>query len=205
MPGVETQIVDATARVVLPPRFAEARVVLEEISETEVRIRKTGGSARPRRTFLKRKSRCCQIATATFSLNCSRIHRPPMRRCGSSLRTGETKMAEIRIEPFDAARHRRIGFQLPASWLERFLHRLVSQYGALLKERHTGIEMVHVPYSGQPLTDLLGGRLQVVFNPVPSTISFIRSGKLRAIAVTTAMRLDALPDVPTIAGIRSGL
>ena len=49
MPGVETQIVDVTARVVLPPRFAEARVVLEEISETEVRIRKAGesGEAQP--------------------------------------------------------------------------------------------------------------------------------------------------------------
>jgi hypothetical protein len=44
MPGVETQIVDATARIVLPQRFAETRVVLEEISETEVRVRKTGGS-----------------------------------------------------------------------------------------------------------------------------------------------------------------
>jgi len=71
-------------------------------------------------------------------------------------------------------------------------------YGELFKML-TGIEMVHIPYSGQPLTDLIGGRLQVVFNPVPSTISFIRSGKLRALAVTTAMRLDALPDVPAIA------
>ena len=51
MPGVETQILDATARVVLPPRFAEARVVLEEISETEVRIRKTGGSGEAQADF----------------------------------------------------------------------------------------------------------------------------------------------------------
>jgi len=55
MPGVETQIVDATARVVLPPRFAEARVELEEISETEVRIRKTGGSRGAQADFPEEK------------------------------------------------------------------------------------------------------------------------------------------------------
>ncbi len=51
MPGFESQFVDATARVVLPPRFAEAIVVLEEISETEVRIRKTGGSREAQADF----------------------------------------------------------------------------------------------------------------------------------------------------------
>jgi tripartite-type tricarboxylate transporter receptor subunit TctC len=71
-------------------------------------------------------------------------------------------------------------------------------YGELFKVM-TGIEMVHVPYSGQVLTGLLGRQVQVVFNPVPSTLDFIRAGKLRALAVTTAIRLEALPDVPTIA------
>jgi len=55
MPGVETQIADATARVVLPPRFADARVVLEEISETEVRIRKAGGSGEAQAEFPEEK------------------------------------------------------------------------------------------------------------------------------------------------------
>ena len=55
MPGIETQVVDATARVVLPPRFAEARVVLEEISEMEIRIRKTGASGEAQAEFPEEK------------------------------------------------------------------------------------------------------------------------------------------------------
>ena len=70
-------------------------------------------------------------------------------------------------------------------------------YGELFKMM-AGIDMVHVPYHGQVLNDLLGGRLQVVFNPIPSTIEFIRAGTLRALAVTTATRLQALPDIPTV-------
>ena len=60
--------------------------------------------------------------------------------------------------------------------------------------------MVHVPYRGvaPALTDLLGGQVQVVFaNPAPS-IEYIRAGKLRALAITTATRSDALPDIPTV-------
>jgi len=71
-------------------------------------------------------------------------------------------------------------------------------YGELFKMM-TSIEMVHVPYRGQVLPGLIGGELQVVFNPVPSTIGFIKAGKLRALAVTTATRLQALPDIPTVA------
>ena len=71
-------------------------------------------------------------------------------------------------------------------------------YGELFKLM-TGIEMVHVPYRGQVLTGLIGGEVQVVFNPVPSTIEFIEAGKLRALAVTTAMRVQALPAIPTVA------
>ncbi len=64
----------------------------------------------------------------------------------------------------------------------------------------TGIEMVHVPYKGSApsLTDLIGGQVQVSFATMPASIGFIRTGKLRALAVTTARRSPALPDVPTV-------
>ena len=64
----------------------------------------------------------------------------------------------------------------------------------------TGVDMVHVPYrgGGPALTDLLGGQVQVIFIAVPSSIEYIRAGKLRALAVTTATRSDALPDIPTV-------
>ena len=64
----------------------------------------------------------------------------------------------------------------------------------------TGINMLHVPYRGAApaLTDLLAGQVQVMFDAMPSSIEQIRSGKLRALAVTTAMRQEALPDVPTV-------
>jgi tripartite-type tricarboxylate transporter receptor subunit TctC len=64
----------------------------------------------------------------------------------------------------------------------------------------TGIDMVHVPYRGgaPALTDLLGGQIQVMFAVLPEVIEQIRAGKLRALAVTTAMPSDALPGVPTV-------
>ncbi len=64
----------------------------------------------------------------------------------------------------------------------------------------TEIEMLHVPYRGSApaLTDLLAGRVQVTFDPLPSSIGYIRSGKLRALAVTTASRAESLPDTATI-------
>jgi len=60
--------------------------------------------------------------------------------------------------------------------------------------------MVHVPYRGSSpmLTDLLGGQVQVGFEPMPGTIEHIRAGKLRPLAVTTAIRSDALPNIPTV-------
>jgi tripartite-type tricarboxylate transporter receptor subunit TctC len=69
-----------------------------------------------------------------------------------------------------------------------------------LLELMAGIDLVHVPYRGSPpaLTDLLAGRLQVMFSPVPPSLEYIRTGKLRALAVTTAARSGALPDVPTV-------
>lgn len=65
----------------------------------------------------------------------------------------------------------------------------------------TGVNVVHVPYRGSPpmLTDLLGGHVQVAFDGLSSSIEHIRAGKLRALAVATATRLDALPDVPIVA------
>jgi tripartite-type tricarboxylate transporter receptor subunit TctC len=62
-----------------------------------------------------------------------------------------------------------------------------------------GVDLVHVPYRGsaQSLMDLLGGQVQVSFDPLPASIDYIRSGKLRALAVTTAARSEALPDLPT--------
>ncbi len=64
----------------------------------------------------------------------------------------------------------------------------------------TGVDIVHVPYRGgaPALTDLLGGQVQVVFDNMPSSIEHIRAGKLRALAVTTAERSQALPDIPTV-------
>jgi tripartite-type tricarboxylate transporter receptor subunit TctC len=62
-----------------------------------------------------------------------------------------------------------------------------------------GVELTHVPYRGNPLPDLLSGQVQVFFGPVQSSLEFIRTGKLRALAVTTAKRSDILPDLPAIA------
>ena len=69
-----------------------------------------------------------------------------------------------------------------------------------------GVEMVHVPYrSGGPaLTDLLAGQVQVMFPATVSSIEYIRAGRLRALAVTTATRSELLPDIPTVAEFVAG-
>ena len=69
-----------------------------------------------------------------------------------------------------------------------------------------GVNMVHVPYRGSPaaLTDLLAGQVQVVFAPLPSSIEYLRTGKLRALAVTTATPSDALPGIPVMADFLPG-
>jgi tripartite-type tricarboxylate transporter receptor subunit TctC len=63
-----------------------------------------------------------------------------------------------------------------------------------------GVSMVHVPYrgAGPALVDLLGGQVQVLFNSPPAPIEYIKAGALRALAVTTATRAEALPDIPTV-------
>ena len=65
----------------------------------------------------------------------------------------------------------------------------------------TGVELVHVPYRGTApaLTDLLAGEVQVLFDNLPGSIGHIKSGKVRALGVTAAKRVPALPDVPAIA------
>jgi len=65
----------------------------------------------------------------------------------------------------------------------------------------TGVDMLHVPYRGgaPALTDLLAGQVQVMFDTLPTSIDHIRAGRLRALAVTTATRVQVLPDIPTVA------
>jgi tripartite-type tricarboxylate transporter receptor subunit TctC len=73
-------------------------------------------------------------------------------------------------------------------------------FGELFKFM-AGVNMVHVPYRGgaPAITDLLGGQVQVYFGPIPESIEHIRAGRLRPLAVTTAVRLEVLPDIPAVA------
>jgi len=69
-----------------------------------------------------------------------------------------------------------------------------------------GVAMQHVPYRGQApaLVDLLGGQAQVMFDTVPASMQYLKSGKLRPLAVTTATRAEALPELPTVADFVPG-
>jgi tripartite-type tricarboxylate transporter receptor subunit TctC len=81
-----------------------------------------------------------------------------------------------------------------------------SHVGGELFKMMTGIDMLHVPYRGgaPALTDLIGGQVQVMFSPLPESIETIRAGKVRALAVTTTERSQALPEVPTVGEFVSG-
>jgi tripartite-type tricarboxylate transporter receptor subunit TctC len=70
-------------------------------------------------------------------------------------------------------------------------------FGALFMMM-AGIQMVHVPYRTNYMSDLISGQVQVVINPIPQSMEFVRAGKVRALAVTTKTKLDALPDLPTV-------
>jgi tripartite-type tricarboxylate transporter receptor subunit TctC len=61
-----------------------------------------------------------------------------------------------------------------------------------------GVNMVNVPYRGDPHVDLLGRQVDVYFSPMPASIEYIKAGKLHRLAVTTATRSEALPDMPTV-------
>jgi tripartite-type tricarboxylate transporter receptor subunit TctC len=69
-----------------------------------------------------------------------------------------------------------------------------------------GVDLVHVPYRGSAsaLTDLMGGQVHVTFGPLTSSIQYVRAGKLRALAVSSASRSDALPDIPTVGDFLPG-
>jgi tripartite-type tricarboxylate transporter receptor subunit TctC len=76
-----------------------------------------------------------------------------------------------------------------------------SHIGGEFFKMKTGIDMVHVPYRGgaPALVDLIGGQVQIMFSPLPESLAAIKAGKVRALAVTTAERSQALPDLPTVA------
>src|ERR1700722_13947850 len=76
----------------------------------------------------------------------------------------------------------------------------VQQVAGELFKMMAGVDMVHVPYkgAGPALVDLLGGQMQVMFDTTPGSIAHIKAGQLRALAVTTSSRADALPDLPTV-------
>jgi len=78
--------------------------------------------------------------------------------------------------------------------------------GGELFKMMTSINMLHVPYRGAApaITDLIGGRVQVMFATLPSSIEYIKAGNLRALAVTTARRTPALPDLPIVADVLPG-
>jgi tripartite-type tricarboxylate transporter receptor subunit TctC len=76
-------------------------------------------------------------------------------------------------------------------------------FGELFKMM-AGIEILHVPYRGSFLSDLLGGQVQLVFGPISQLLEHIRDGKLRALAVTTANRQAVLPDVPAVREVLPG-
>jgi len=70
-------------------------------------------------------------------------------------------------------------------------------FGALFMMM-AGVDLVHVPYRTNYMTDVIGGQVQFVVNPIPQSMEFVKDGKVRALAVTTAKRLSALPNLPTV-------
>jgi tripartite-type tricarboxylate transporter receptor subunit TctC len=77
-------------------------------------------------------------------------------------------------------------------------HGTVNNVAGEMFNAMAGVELVHIPYRGSYMPDLLGGQVQLTFAPIATVIEYIKAGKLRALAVTSATRSDALPDVPTV-------
>jgi tripartite-type tricarboxylate transporter receptor subunit TctC len=67
-----------------------------------------------------------------------------------------------------------------------------------------GVDLVHVPYTGNPYSDLIGGQVQVMFSPIPASIGYVKSDQLRPLAVGSTTRIAVLPDVPTVAEFLPG-
>ena len=82
----------------------------------------------------------------------------------------------------------------------------VAQLAGELFKVMAGVDLVHVPYRGlaPAITDLIGGRVQAIFSTMPPAIAQVRAGKLRALAVTSAIRFEALPDLPPIGDFLPG-
>jgi tripartite-type tricarboxylate transporter receptor subunit TctC len=70
-------------------------------------------------------------------------------------------------------------------------------YGELFKMM-AGVDMIHIPYRSWPLPDLLAGQVPLMFEPIGSSLEYIRAGKVRALAVTFATRTEVLPDIPAV-------
>src|SRR5262245_22223889 len=123
--------------------------------------------------------------------------RTDTRSCWSARPTRSTRRStRSSISILSATSHR-----FAASSACRTLH--VS--GELFKMM-TGVDMLHVPYrgAGPMLTDLLGGQVQVAFDPMPSSIGYVKAGQLRPLAVTTATRSEALPELPSVGDAVAG-
>src|SRR5262245_11665543 len=84
--------------------------------------------------------------------------------------------------------------------------RVATERQAICLKMMAGVNMIHVPYRGEALalTDLLGGQVQVMFGTMPASTEYIGAGKLRPLAVTTASRSEALPDIPTVGEVVAG-
>jgi tripartite-type tricarboxylate transporter receptor subunit TctC len=67
-----------------------------------------------------------------------------------------------------------------------------------------GVDLVHVPYTGNPYSDLISGQVQAMFSPIPASIGYVKSGQLRPLAVGSPARIAVLPDVPTVAEVLPG-